>query len=177
MRLDQIEEYRIDFVTQNAIQALLQKSFEFYPSDRIFYKQVPSFRLLLWDKDILAAQVGIVFRVISLDKQPFRIFGLMDLCVDENYRSRRIGSKILKKIEKIGQENNIDFILLLGGIQDYYQQKGFQMVENSCRWVLLKDYETLGIINRKIPETLLIKSLSDKKWDENANLDLMGFVF
>jgi N-acetylglutamate synthase-like GNAT family acetyltransferase len=101
----------------------------------------------------------------------------MDLCVDENYRSRRIGSKILKKIEKIGQENNIDFILLLGGIQDYYQQKGFQMVENSCRWVLLKDYETLGIINRKIPETLLIKSLSDKKWDENANLDLMGFVF
>jgi predicted N-acetyltransferase YhbS len=177
MRLDQIEEYKIDVATEAAIQELLQKSFEFYPKDRIFYKQVPSFRLLLWDKDILVAQIGIVFRVISLDKQPFRIFGLMDLCVNENYRSQKIGSKILKKTEKVGQENRIDFILLLGGIQDYYQQKGFEMVENSCRWVLLKDYETLGVINRKIPETLLIKSLSDEKWDNTATLDLMGFVF
>jgi predicted N-acetyltransferase YhbS len=177
MRLDQIEEYKIDEATTTAIRELLQKSFEFYPKDRIFYKQVPSFRLLVWDKDVLVAQIGIVFRVISLDKQPFRIFGLMDLCVHENYRNQKIGSKILKKIEKIGQENRIDFILLLGGIEDYYQQKGFKIVENSCRWVLLKDYETLGVINRKIPETLLIKSLSDKKWNEKATLDLMGFVF
>jgi hypothetical protein len=35
----------------------------------------------------------------------------------------------------------------------------------------------LGILNRKIPDTLLIKSLSNKKWNEKSDLDLMGFVF
>jgi predicted N-acetyltransferase YhbS len=177
MRLEEIEEYKIDSEKEKAIKELLQKSFELYPNDRIFYKQVPSFRLLLWADDILAAQIGIVFRVVSLDKNPIRIFGLMDLCVDENYRSKKIGSKVLKNIEKIGKKNQIDFLLLFGGIQDYYEQKGFQMVTNSCRWVLMKDYETLGILNRKIPDTLLIKSLSNKKWNEKSDLDLMGFVF
>ena len=177
MELEEIEEYRIDSEKEEAIKELLQKSFELYPKDRIFYKQVPNFRFLLWDDNVLVAQIGIVFRVISLDKKPFRIFGLMDLCVDENYRSKKIGSKILKNIEKIGKKNNIDFLLLFGGIQDYYEQKGFKIVTNSCRWVLMKDYETMGILNRKIPETLLIKPISNKKWNEEADLDLMGFVF
>lgn len=177
MLLEKIEEYAINPPTHQAIQNLLQKSFELYPKDRIFYKQVPSFRLLVWEETTLIAQIGVIFRVVSLDEQPFRIFGLMDLCVDNEYQNRQIATKILEKIETIGKENNIDFILLFSSIQDFYAQKGFRIVENNCRWVLIKDYKTMGILNRQIPETLLIKPISNKKWNDNANLDLMGFVF
>lgn len=177
MFIEKIEEYTINPTSYQAIQKLLQKSFELYPEDRIYYKQVPSFRLLVWDKETLVAQVGVIFRVISLNEKPFRVFGLMDLCVDDSYQNQQIATKILKKIDTLGIENNIDFVLLFSGIQNFYLQKGFEVVENNCRWVLIKDYKTMGILNRQIPQTLLIKTLSDATWDNEANLDLMGFIF
>lgn len=177
MHIEKIEEYNIDITTQQEIHQLLQTSFGAFPKDRIFLKQAPNFRLLVWEDDILIAQCAIIFRIISLDRKPFRIFGIMDLCVDATYQNQKIGSKILQKIEAIARKSNIDFILLLGGTQDFYLQNGFQLVQNNCRWVLMKDYVTMGVMTRQIPETLLIKSISDKKWSENALLDLMGFIF
>lgn len=177
MHLEKIEEYNIDTTTQQKIHQLLQDSFGAFPKDRIFLKQVPTFRLLLWDNNVLVAQCAIVFRTVSLDRKPLRIFGIMDLCVDKAYQNQKIGSKILQKIETIAHESNIDFILLFGGTQDFYLQNGFQLVENDCRWVLMKDYKTMGIMTREIPQTLLIKSISKKNWNEEALLDLMGFVF
>lgn len=177
MLIEKIEEYAINIEIKQKIHELLQTSFGQFPEDRIFLKQVPSFRLLVWEGDILIAQCAIVFRTISLDKTPFRIFGIMDLCVDEDYQNKKIGRRVLKQIERIAEESNIDFILLFGGTQDFYLQNGFQLVENDCRWVLMKDYTTMGIMTRQIPETLLIKSISDKRWNENALLDLMGFIF
>lgn len=177
MHIEKIEEYDIDTMIQQKIQHLLQTSFEQFPQDRIFLKQVPNFRLLVMNKGDLIAQTAIVFRVISLNKKPFRIFGIMDLCVDIEHQNQKIGSKILKEIEAIGQKSSIDFILLFGGTQDFYLQNGFELVENSCRWVLMKDYETMGVMTRPIPETLLIKSISGKVWNEKVLLDLMGFIF
>ncbi|MFK7946231.1 MAG: GNAT family N-acetyltransferase [Saprospiraceae bacterium] len=177
MHLEKLEEYAIDFVTQQKIHNLLQNSFGQFPEDRIFLKQVPTFRLLVWEKDVLIAQCAIVFRVISLDRKPFRIFGIMDLCVDKNYQNQKIGSKVLNKIETIAKANNIDFILLFGGTQDFYLQNGFQLVQNDCRWVLMKNYKTMGVMNREIPQTLLIKSISEEVWNEEVLLDLMGFIF
>lgn len=177
MHIEKIEEYAIDFTTHQKIQNLLQSSFEQFPEDRIFLKQVPNFRLLVWEDDFLIAQCAIVFRVVSLDKKPFRIFGIMDLCVDAHYQNQKIGSQVLKKIEQLALKSNIDFILLFGGIQGFYLQNGFSLVKNDCRWVLIKDYQTLGVMTRQIPETLLVKSISNKKWNENTLFDLMGFIF
>lgn len=177
MQLEKIEEFAINTETQRKIYNLLQSSFGQFPRERIFLKQAPSFRLLVWDNEVLIAQCAIVFRTISLDKVPFRIFGIMDLCVDEHYQNQKIGSKILKKVEAFAQEYNIDFILLFGGTQDFYLQNGFQLVHNNCRWVLIKDYKTMGIMTRRIPETLLVKSISGQEWNGNALLDLMGFIF
>ncbi len=177
MQLEKIDEYAIHISTHLAIKELLQKSFEQYPEDRIFYKQVPSFRFLMWDKGKLVGQVGVIFRVVALGKTPIRIFGLMDLCVDSEYQNRKIASMILEATEALGKENGIDFMLLFSGIQNFYIQQDFKVASNSCRWVFIKDYETLGVLNRQIPETLLYKRLSDKLWNNQVDLDLMGFVF
>lgn len=177
MYIEKIEEYTIDFEIHQKIQHLLQSSFGQFPTNRIFLKQVPTFRLLVWEDAILVAQTGVIFRTISLDGIPYRIFGIMDLCVHENYQNQKIGSTILKKIEILGKENHLDFIVLFSGEQDFYLQNGFKQVQNRCRWVFIKDYRTMGVMNRLIPETLLIKPLSDVIWNETAVLDLLGFVF
>jgi hypothetical protein len=35
----------------------------------------------------------------------------------------------------------------------------------------------MGIMTRPIPDTLLVKSISGKKWNDKALLDIMGFIF
>ena len=177
MHLEKIEEYAINTITKQKIQDLLQNAFGQFPKDRIFLKQAPNFRLLAWHDNDLIAQSAIVFRMIALDKMPFRIFGIMDLCVNKAYQNQKIGSKIINEIEKIAKKSHIDFILLFGGTKDFYLQNGFQLVQNDCRWVLIKNYRTMGIMTRQIPETLLIKPTSNKQWNNDALLDLMGFVF
>jgi predicted N-acetyltransferase YhbS len=177
MQIEKKEEYAINFETQQKIHQLLIHSFGQFPKDRIFLKQVPNFRLLVWEADELIAQCGIVFRTMSLNQSPFRIFGIMDLCVDANYQNQKIGSKLLKQIEQIATESNIDFVLLFGGTHQFYLQNGFKLVHNNCRWVLIKEYSTMGIMTRPIPDTLLVKSISGKKWNDKALLDIMGFIF
>ena len=177
MHIEKKEEYAINFETQQQIHQLLTNSFGQFPKDRIFLKQVPSFRLLVWENEKLIAQCGVVFRIMSLNESPLRIFGIMDLCVDIDYQNQKIGSNLLQHIEEIAAENNIDFILLFGGTNNFYLQNDFQLVHNNCRWVLIKEYATMGIMTRPIPDTLLVKSISGKKWNDKALLDTMGFIF
>ena len=177
MHIEKKEEYAIDFETQQKIHQLLMSSFGQFPKDRIFLKQVPSFRLLVWEDKKLVAQAGIVYRIMSLNQSPLKVFGIMDLCVDADYQNQKIGSNLLKHIEAIAIENNIDFILLFGDTNNFYLQNNFQLMHNNCRWVLIKEYVTMGIMTRPIPDTLLVKSISGEKWDDEALLDIMGFIF
>ena len=175
MKIERIEEYQITASTTSHIQKLLQQAFWQFPDQRIYYKQVPHFRYLVWDEDILAAQVGVEFRIIALNNQPVRIFGIMDLCVDSEYRSQNIGSNLLEKIEAEGLKHNIDFILLFAGDQRIYKNQGYQQVNNTCKWLLINNHQSLGVVHRNI--NLMVKQLGFKQWKEGVLADLLGFVF
>ncbi len=177
MIIEKIDEFEIDASKNKAINDLLVASFDLFPTDRIYFNQVPNFRLLVWQAEELVAQVGIVYRIVSLENEPIRVFGIMDLCVNDNFRNRQVGTKLLKKIDELAKANTIDFVLLFGDGQDFYLNNNYQLVNNPCRWVLLKSHRTMGILQRTIPETLLIKQIGDKQWKSEATLDLMGFVF
>lgn len=177
MIIEKIDEFEITKPKATAISQLLQQSFDLFPDSRIYYNQVPNFRLLAWKQEALIAQVGIVYRIVSLGNEPIRIFGIMDLCVDDNFRNQQIGTKLLKKIDELAKANEIDFVLLFGDGQDFYLNNNYQLVNNPCRWVLLKNHRTMGILQRTIPETLLVKQIGKTVWKNDATLDLMGFVF
>jgi predicted N-acetyltransferase YhbS len=177
MIIEKIDEFEITEHKSAAISQLLQQSFDLFPNDRIYYNQVPNFRLLVWEGEQLIAQVGLVYRIVALDNQPIRIFGIMDLCVDNNFRNQQIGTKLLTKIDDLAKANSIDFILLFGSGQDFYLNHNYQLANNPCRWVLLKNHRTMGILQRTIPETILVKQIGKTAWKNEATLDLMGFVF
>lgn len=175
MVIERIEEYRISQTTSSHIQKLLQQAFWQFPAHRIYYKQVPHFRFLVWELEQLIAQVGIEFRVISLNSQPVRIFGVMDLCVDVEYRSKRIGTKLLQKVEEEGRTYGIDFILLFAGDQRLYKSQGYQQTNNTCKWLLINNHQSLGIVHRNI--NLMVKQIGYKPWQAGVLADLLGFVF
>jgi hypothetical protein len=66
MEILNINEYDIDIKLEKKISDLLVESFgEIYPKDRIYYKQLPHFRFLAFDKDNLVGQVGLDYRVMN----------------------------------------------------------------------------------------------------------------
>ncbi len=177
MKFEKIEEYNISLPTHSHIQNLLKYCFEQYPSTRSYYKQIPHFRYLVWDDDILVAHCGVEHRVIALGKQPIRILGIVDLCVNEEYRSKGIASDILEKVEFLGEKGTVDFIVLFADDHSLYEKNGYQLVNNPCRWLMINEHQSLGVTSRTLPDTVMVKPLSFKAWDESKMVDFMGHVF
>jgi len=81
-----------------------------------------------------------------------KIFGVVDLCVDHNFQSKNIASSILQKLEKLGLQHNVDFLVLIAQNHEIYQKNGFSLVNNTCRWLMINGHQTLGVGSRRIEE-------------------------
>ena len=171
-----IAEYKMSKSHQEKIALLLEKAFPTYPQGQYFYNQLPSFRYLVWNDDELVAHVGIDHRVIRLGDKIFKVFGMVDLCVEEKYQSQKIGSSLLEKIEEEAKAYEIDFLLLVAEQFDLYTRNGFKVVENTSKWLMLRNQHSFGILHRKLKNCILYKPVNDKEWTEGT-LDFLGTVF
>ena len=176
MKLERKEEFTLDQYTQIAIQKLFAICFSGYPSDRIYFKQLPCFRYLCWEDDELIAHMAVDHRIINNENQHLRIFGIVDLCVHPAHQHKRIASKLLRELENLGQLSGIDFLLLTASDAGFYESNGFETVHNSCKWLLTVDHQSLGVIDRTLEDGLMIKPLTSKKWKEGT-LDFLGNIF
>ena len=178
MRLQHIEEYKIGEELANKIQELLRASFSFYP-ERIYYKQVPDFRLLLWEDDSesnLLAHLAVEHRVISIDKEPVPIFGITDLCVAETKKSKGLASRLLDESKDIAKKHKIDFLVLFADDHRLYIREGYELIPNMCKWMMINEHQTLGIVRRSLADCLMVKRVGRKKW-KTGEIDMMGTVF
>ncbi len=176
MNIQRIEEFLISTETHLQIQSLFAECFPEYPKGRSYFKQVPSFRFLVWKDQQLIAQLGIEYRMITIDGQTVSIFGIVDLCVAESFQSQKIATQLLQQTELLALENDIDFLVLVTGDHDYYRKHGFELVQNICRWLMINKQQTLGIGHRRIEESLMIKALSNKVWKKGL-VDFLGAIF
>lgn len=176
MRTEQIEEYAIDPSTADHIRQLLQESFPAYPDGRTYFRQVPSFRYLVWDGSVLAAQMGVDFRIMNNAGQLVRTFGIVDLCVRAEYRHRGIGADLLDQLEELGRQHRIDFLVLWARDRTFYQKKGFVEVNNPCKWLLIQSNESHGIVHRRFGDGLMVLRLGTKSW-RPGTLDYLGHIF
>ncbi len=174
--IEQVAEIDISSNTHLHIHQLLSSCFSGYPKNRSYFKQLPHFRLLVKNEDKLIGHVAIDHRLVSIDTDVFRIFGLADLCVNEAFQSKNIATRMLNHLDDLAKKSGIDYILLFTNQQSFYEKNGFSSVDNVCRWVFINDDRTLGVSQRKLGKTIMIKSYSDKKWS-NGLLDLMGHIF
>jgi GNAT superfamily N-acetyltransferase len=176
MEIIKLNEYDIDDKLEKSILTLLLESFPgAYPENRIYYKQIPHFRYLAYDKETLIAHVGLDYRVMNLNGNTIKVLGILDLCVKEAYRSKNIASELLFKIEEFSKIHNIDFLLLFTDIENFYLKNGFVNVKNICKWVKINEHKTLGI-GEEEQEGLMIKKTGYKDW-EAGYLDMLGYLY
>lgn len=179
MEIKRISEYDIDPDLKNKLQGLLVDSFgEDYPSDRIYYKQLPHFRFVVIDAgNEIIGQVGLDYRVMNLNGKSIRVIGIIDLCVSKASESKGIGSSILSELNKFCKDKDIDYILLFADNPKLYLNNGFLSVKNKCKWLKINDEDgsTYGIGHEIIKE-LMIKEVKGKEWEE-GELDLLGYLY
>lgn len=175
MRIERIEEFLLEPDQKAKISALLLTCFPGFPTDRIYFKQPPGFRYLVWEGDELVGHMGVVYRLVSHAGDMIPIFGIMDLCVLPAYQHQRLASKLLVELGELGQKNAIDFILLVAKEMALYENNGFFPVTNTCQWLLMVGNQSMGMVKRKLPE-LLVKPLRTIKWPMGT-IDFMGPLF
>ncbi len=171
-----VEEYKLSPSYQKKIAFLLQEAFSDYPKGQYYYNQLPSFRYLVWNDGQLIAHIGIDHRIINLDHEVFSIFGIIDLCVSKEYQSQKIASSLLENIEKQAKTSKIDFMLLTAEPTNLYTLHGFKLVKNNSKWLMLRNYQSFGVLHRKLKNCLLYKSVHGKEWKEGT-LDFLGTIF
>ncbi|MFU0824919.1 GNAT family N-acetyltransferase [Clostridium sp.] len=178
MEILNINEYDIDIKLEKKISDLLVESFgEIYPKDRIYYKQLPHFRFLAFDKDNLVGQVGLDYRVMNLNGVAIKVLGIIDICVKNEYRGKGIGSKLLEVIECFSVEHQMDFLLLFTDVENFYKKNGFVNANVMCKWIKIHEHKIIGIGEEEFKDKgLMIKKVGNKVW-KDGNLDMLGYLY
>ncbi len=176
MRIERIEDFALSPVQVAAIAELLQQSFPEYPSGKIYFRQCPHFRFLAWDETTLLGQMSVEYRLVNNNHQVRRIFGVTDFCVAKDFQNQKVATKMLLELEDLGRRHRIDFLLLLTRDQDVYRRWGFKEVNNQCRWLLIQHHQSIGLIDRPMPEGLMVKPLGAERWAP-GRLDFLGHIF
>ena len=177
MRIERIEEFRIHAEVKQAIRELFKLSFPDYPKDQIYFKQIPDFRYLCWQDQILVGHMAIEHRLISLDNKLAKIFGVVDLCVAPAFQRQHIASELLKELESLAMDNEIDFIVLLAKNHELYKNNGFETHNNICRWLIIHESQSFGIARRRVDNSLMVKVIGDRAQWQSGQVDFLGPIF
>lgn len=181
LKIDQIaiqqkQEYEIKKEEIEPIRFLLESSFPGYFSERIYYKQIPTLRLLASLENQLIGHVGIIHRSITVDVQSTVIFGIADLCVAKSFRSKGIGALLLNNVEELALKYNIAHILAFGDDARLYASLGYHAYANTkCRFLAIDELRSHSVIEREEP-SLFIKSFKKMDFSEKL-IDLLGHLF
>ncbi|MEM6964067.1 MAG: GNAT family N-acetyltransferase [Bacteroidota bacterium] len=176
MIIKRIEEFKLTAAQHRKISWLLQQCFSVYPHQQSFYKQLPSFRYLVYQQKQLTAHLAIIHRLIKVNGKNFTIFGVSDFCVHPDFRRKKIASELLQTVETLGKKYAIDFIVLIAQEQNVYKKNGYQSCDNDCRWLIINELQALGVAKRTLENALMVKPLGQEKW-EKGTVDFLGCLF
>jgi predicted N-acetyltransferase YhbS len=176
MEIRRVEEFMIDSDTERSIRLLFANCFDGYPLDRIYYNQLPDFRFLAYESKELVGHLAVNHRIVSVDQKTVSVFGIIDLCVAGDKRSRKVGSALLGSVEDLATEYGVEFLLLTTETEDIYLKNGFTHVNNPCTWFVIHNNRTFGALKRTLEEGLMVKPIGGNKWPDGS-VDLLGHMF
>ena len=176
MKIKKFIEFEISPDLHKQITKLKNKCFPDSQKPYSYYKQLPHFRFLVFKDEKLIGHMGIDHRVILVWDSPKYIFGIIDLCIDINYRSKNIASTLLEKITILGERNNIDYLLLFANNHRLYNKNNFKPISTYCSWLKINNHKNYGVAFEEIKNEIMIKELGQNKW-ENKPIDFLGYLF
>jgi len=170
------QEYTLNPQQSTAVNILLRSCFSGFPADRNYHKSLPSFRLIVWDGDEAIGHLAVVFRIVKIGSTLARIYGISEVCVHPEYRSKQIGSILLDELEQDAEQHQIDFLVLIAEDRALYKKRKYKSVSNTVRWLLINDHQSLGVMHGHLDQSLMIKKMGKMKWNKGL-LDLLGGLF
>lgn len=180
MKIDLIKEFELTEQQRSDIALLLQTCFPNTDYDnRAYFKQLPHYRLLLTESEKLIGQLGIDYRVMSLNKKQVTVFGVVDLVIHPAHQRTGGGTLLMQEFERVAlkYKQSIDFLFLVTDQPAFYERLGFIKTNPNVTWLKIYKGETYGIGNETITDSFLMyKSISGKSWEE-SELDMMGYWY
>ncbi len=176
MHIEEIIEYDIDPQLHDEITRLRNDCFPEDSKERSYFKQLPHFRFLAFEDEILVGQMGIDHRMISVGNSVFSIFGVIDLCIATSYRNRGIASELLEQLSALASEKRIDFLFLVADDHRLYQKNGFQFISTDLTWLRIDEHINYGVGRERFENELMVKQTGKKFWPDGP-VDLLGYLF
>jgi len=156
--------------------ALLRACFPGYP-ERSFYKQIPHRRWLIYDAGALVGAVATDIRWMRLGSEGLKSAGVIDLCVAPSHRRRGLGAKLLSYVEEYAAEANCAFVGLFADDGRLYEEAGYTTKSNPIRYMRMDEDRSVDVKTESMPGILFIKALGELDWVEDAELDLLGYLY
>ena len=176
IQIEKKQEYKLSENIKESLLILLSSSFPDYFEKRIYHKQPPSFRLLAFHNGELVGQVGVIYRVISVNQRYFSIFGIMDLCTKVEYKHKGIATLLMNEAEKLSIQYKIDHLFLFADEEQLYIKLGYKKVNSYCRWLAIEELTSIKVMEKHVGDILMIKSHTPFDFKETT-IDLLGFLF
>jgi len=180
MTINFVNEFQIDKKTQAEITELLAICFpQSDYNNRAFFKQLPHYRLLLTDNNKVTGQLGIDYRVMNLNGELVRVFGVIDLVIHPDLQGKGWGTKLMNEFDKIANEYNynIDFTFLVTDKPEFYSRLGYKKAMVTSTWLKIYQGVNYGIGKQIIEDSsIMYKQIGSRSWSDGA-LDLLGYMY
>lgn len=175
--IENTRDFEIAATDKEDLRRLLEASFPGFFPERIFYKQAHSFRLIAKHVNQIVGHVGIIYRIISINKVPYEIFGIADLCTEYRYRKQGIASRLLNKVDEIAKQHNIQHILLFTDeAHDLYSKLGYVQISAACRCLAIEELTSIKVFEKSVDNILMVHSKNPSIF-QGQLIDLLGEIF
>ena len=139
-------------------------------------KQLPHFRLIGLIDENIVAQVGIDYRVISIEGTPKKIFGIIDLCVCTKERNKGLAENLMNEVEILAKSSEVDHIVLFADDNRLYKKLGYKNISNVCKYLGIDEHKTVGVLENDLSDCMMVKDIGSNPW-ERGNIDMLGYIF
>ncbi|KPP89302.1 MAG: putative acetyltransferase [Rhodobacteraceae bacterium HLUCCA08] len=174
MRIERIEEARLNADDTAAIARLLDRAFGPEFGGRSFFQQRHHVRLVARDPGIVG-HMALGLRDVRLGDDLVTIACLGDVATDPDRRGEGIATRLMQAVLAESRAMPAAFLVLFGD-QPLYAGTGFVSQRNPMIWTDLTDART-GPVERGRDDGLMVLPLGDMSWDPDAPLDLLGWKF
>ncbi len=180
MDIQFIDEFKLLTKDKIAIASLLKDCFpDINYNGRTYFKQMPHYRLLAKQNNLISGQLGLDYRVMKQNNTVIKILGVIDLAVLPNQQGKGVASKLLTKLDDIAKTNkqNIDFILLSADNHSLYKKHGYTLSKQNIKWLAIDQHKNYGIMQKKISNCIMYKQIGKIKWKDNSELEMLGYWY
>ncbi|ELP2658880.1 GNAT family N-acetyltransferase [Vibrio parahaemolyticus] len=159
----------------NAIEVLRNKSFPEHQVARSYYKQLPHMRALKYKDDQLVGYMGLDYRVVSVGDEIYKVLGVSDFCVDNTFQRQGIGKAMLSQLNEYASTKDVDFIILISDLDDFYAANGYLRLNALSSWLRIHEHKNFGIAVEQVDD-LYVKPISGKIWAV-GHIDWLGYMY